>query len=132
VLRLWQSLYPLEMAPDRARLVLARLEGHLDEFVATLLQHRPAALRGDNLAQALATPALRPSALNDRFASWQEQPQAMYSVAPCLACAVLGQARADARIDPETESRWMARLLTRWALDNLLAAHPRSALPQSL
>jgi hypothetical protein len=132
VLRLWQSLYPLELAPDRARAVLARLEEHLDEFVATLLQHRPAALRGNTLAQALATPALRPRALNDRFGAWQERPQAMYSVAPCLACAVLGQARADERIDPETESRWMARLLTRWALDNLLAAHPRSALPHSL
>jgi hypothetical protein len=40
----------------------------------------------------------------------------MYRAAPCLVFAVVGQARADGRLAPETESELLAKLLTHWAL----------------
>jgi len=50
------------------------------------------------------------------WARWQAHPSAMFDASPCLACAVIGQARADGELTPAVESRSMAKLLTHWAL----------------
>jgi hypothetical protein len=128
---LWQALYPLQAAPAPARALLQRLAAGIDGFVALLLQHRPPALAGRTLGRLLAAPQLQPQSLAQRFDQWRLQPAAMFDAAPCLACAVLGQARLQERLSPEQESRCMARLLTHWALHNALgppdapAAAPR-------
>lgn len=44
------------------------------------------------------------------------QPSKMYRTPPSLALAVLGQARMDERLNPETESALLTKLLTFWAL----------------
>jgi hypothetical protein len=42
---------------------------------------------------------------------------------------VIGQARADGALEPELESRWVARLLTHWAVRRALEGEPVRAPP---
>ena len=44
---------------------------------------------------------------------------------------MIGQARANAQLDPEQESRWMAALLTHWALRNTLGSAEVRAPPRT-
>lgn len=131
---LWRSLYPLDGARDDDRRLLDALAQAMPEFVALLLAHRPAALRGQSLRD-LATPrALACDALRGQLAQWQAAPSRMYAAHPCVACAVIGQARADAALSPEQEARWLQSLLTHWALrrsfgDGSVRAPPADSAP---
>lgn len=113
---LWRRLYPLEHCAPATRRLLGRLDAGIAEFVPLLLAHRAPALGGRTLAQVLGAESLQPQRLQDRFAAWRRQPALMFATPPCLACAVLGQARAATLLSPEQEGRWLARLLTHWAL----------------
>jgi len=127
--QLWQSLYPLDGLARAQRGVLTRLAHGLDAFVDVLLNHRAAALRGATLGEVARGEALQGSALRSLWAHMQAQPAAMFEARPCLACAAIGQARADGRLTPEAESHSMAKLLTRWALRASLGEAPPRAAP---
>jgi hypothetical protein len=117
---LWASFYPLNgIAADRA-VLLDRLRATMPAFVTLLMQHRPRALRGRTLADALASDERRPRRLAQLYRHWSAEPQAMYRASPTLTFAVIGQARADGRASPEDESQLLARLLTHWALASTL------------
>ena len=127
---LWESFYPREgLDPARQRL-FERLLAGIPKFVTLLVNHRPAALRGRSLREALDIDARRPARLSALFDAWALEPRAMYRVSPSLVFAVLGQARSDDKLTPETESALLAKLLTYWALRSTLdfaaacASHP--------
>jgi hypothetical protein len=126
---LWRRFYPPEHVADPARARLERLAAGTDAFVALLLAHRCPALGGSVLGEAIAS-APAPRQLRTRWIAWQAQPARWLAAAPCTACAVLGQARADGRLGPELESRWVARLLTHWAVRRALDADPARAPPE--
>jgi len=56
----------------------------------------------------------------------------MRDVSPSLAFAVIGQAKSDGQITPEEESRLLANLLTRWALQSTHASHASYVTPPAL
>lgn len=117
---LWASFYPLQgVAPDRARL-FDRLQDTMPALVTLLTEHRPRALRGRTLAEALDTATRQPAHLAQHYLDWHVAPQEMYRASPSLVFAVLGQARASGRASPEDESRLLAKLLTHWALASTL------------
>jgi len=91
-------------------------------FVAVLVNHRPQALRGRTLVDALGVSARQPAQLAELFRAWNESPAQMYRAAPSLVFAVLGQASADGQLTPEDESALLAKLLTHWALRSTLDA----------
>jgi hypothetical protein len=119
---LWESFYPLAGAPPAARDLLQLLEGTIPSLVTTMLEHRPPALRGSSLLEALDLPDLQPVALRDALQQWRTAPQGMYDARPIVAFAALGQGRADGRISPEEESTVLGKLLTHWALTSTLEA----------
>ena len=132
VARLWESYYPIADLDAERRDLLARLQESLPEFVAVLINHRPKALRGRSLMEAMNIEQRTPSRLAALFGVWNKAPSQMYRARPSLVFAVIGQAKADGGLSPEDESDLLAKLLTFWAMRSTLdtsaycAAIPRS------
>jgi hypothetical protein len=132
VARLWESYYPVAGLDDERKNLLARLQASIPEFVAVLINHRPKALRGRSLAEAMNVAPRAPGRLAALFGAWSRAPRQMYRAPPSLVFAVLGQAKADGNLSPEGESDLLAKLLTFWAMRSTLdtsaycAAIPRS------
>ena len=118
--RLWDSFYPLDKLDDRVQKLFALLEASLPSFVTLLVNHRPKALRGSSLIEALSMADRTPARLAAYWQAWSAAPARMRRAPPSLAFAVIGQARADAHISPEAESHLLANLLTYWALHSSL------------
>lgn len=117
---LWRALYPLQGLPAAQQAQLRSLDAALPAFADWLPAQRPAALQGRRLGDVALGTALDAAALRRSFRHWRHDPAAPFAAAPCRACAVIGQARADGFVSPAGESRLMARLLTHWALRSSL------------
>jgi hypothetical protein len=120
--RLWAEFYPLndQLSAEQRKLITA-LERTMPEFVRLLLAHRPPALHGEAIADALRAKERTPDRLRATWRGWSGSFERMRSGAPSLVFAVFGQARADGLLSPEEESRMLADLLTFWALRQALA-----------
>lgn len=132
VAAMWQSYYPLDELDAERRQLLAMLEATMPDFVTLLNDHRPAALRGRSLRQAVATADRQPEHLRVLYQAWRGKTAVMGRAAPSLVFAVIGQARADGQIGPELESKLLSRLLAIWTLRRwrkAAAPHPTRALP---
>ena len=116
----WESYYPVTGLDDKRRQLLRSLETSMPEFTRVLNNHRPEALRGRSLLEAMATAERTPPRLTALFGAWQRAPMQMYRSPPSLVFAVLGQARADGKLSPEDESDLLAKLLTYWAMRSTL------------
>jgi hypothetical protein len=117
---LWAAYYPIAGLDDQRRQVLRSLETSMPAFVGLLINHRPEALRGRSLLEAMATEERTPTRLTALFGAWNRAPVQMYRSPPSLVFAVLGQARADGKLSPEDESDLLAKLLTYWAMRSTL------------
>lgn len=116
----WGAFYPTATLEPDTLALLARLRASMPDFVALLMQHRPAALRGRSLPEALEVAARQPARLGQLYRQWSRMPAQMYQAAPSLVFAVLGQARSDGLVEPEDENVVLAKLLTHWALRSTL------------
>lgn len=114
--RLWESLYPPIGLDANVRQTLALLERTMPGFAEMIVQHRPRALRGASLKEALEVDQRQPAKLRILFDAWRASPAQMRRAPPSLVFAVIGQARAESRLSPEEESRILTKLLTHWAL----------------
>ncbi|MEP7337943.1 MAG: hypothetical protein ABI977_09385 [Acidobacteriota bacterium] len=114
--RLWESLYPPVGLDAGVRQTLGLLERTMPGFAEMIVQHRPKALRGASLKEALEVDRRRPAQLRILFEAWRASPVRMRRAPPSLVFAVIGQARAESRLSPEEESRILTKLLTHWAL----------------
>lgn len=117
---LWEAYYPPRGLDAESLRLLERLQAVLPAFVTVLVQHRPAALRGRTLAEALQVSQRQPARLASLFRLWCRHPEQMYRASPSLAFAVIGQARSDSRLSPEDEAVLLGKLLTHWALVSTL------------
>lgn len=113
---LWESYYPPVGLAAETQQVLAQLQASMPAFVALLINHRPKALRGRSLMEAMDIAPRQPARLAALYQQWRSNPPDMYRASPVLVFAVIGQARADGGITPEDESALLSKLLTYWAL----------------
>jgi hypothetical protein len=116
VAAMWEGYYPVKGLSSETRRLLVDVEAAIPGFVELLLEHRPASLHGNSLGEVLASRDRTPERLQSLFQQWGGQARQMRRAAPALVFAVVGQARADGRLTPETESRVLSWLLTYWAL----------------
>jgi len=117
---LWESFYPTRGLDTESLRLLERLQAILPAFVTVLVEHRPAALRGKTLTQALLVSQRQPARLAMLYRLWCRMPEQMYRAPPSLVFAVIGQARSDGRLSPEDEAALLGKLLTHWALASTL------------
>jgi hypothetical protein len=111
--------------------IIALLEAGIPGFVQLLVNHRPPRLHERSLLEVMKVDARQPARLTSYFDAWSKSHQRMYQAPPSLVFAVIGQARADGRLSPETEGDLLARLLTHWALRSTLDTSALCAtLPQ--
>lgn len=117
---LWDAYYPAYGLSAKTQALLAALQSSMPAFVALLVNHRPAALRGRSLMEVLDIGSRQPARLAALHRAWLSDPSQMYQASPSLVFAVVGQARADGRMSPEDESTLIGKLLTHWALRSTL------------
>ncbi|HEY2500749.1 MAG TPA: hypothetical protein VGI68_04840, partial [Mycobacterium sp.] len=120
LVELWESYYPDGPLDRSQRQVFADLEASIPELVDVILSHRPEALKGDTLLEALDTDELQPARLRQLLQDWRAAPQHMYNARPLVTFATIGQGRADGTVTPEEESTVITKLLTFWALKSTL------------
>lgn len=118
--RAWAAMYPLSDVRDDHQRRIARLLASLPAFLSLLVNHRPPALQGVTLGQALASPDRRPEQLLAAFERFRAHPAEMVAASPTLVFGAIGQARAMQRTTPEQETQVLARLLRQWALRSTL------------
>lgn len=122
----WSAYYPVERLRPADRVELEERYRLIPGFVEELLSHRPPALAGSSLGQALVRPSRSPSHLQGlgEKGDWE---RALRRVPPTVAFGAIGQARADGRMEPEREGELLARLLEHWALETTLKRARRCA-----
>lgn len=113
---LWDSYYPLTDLSAEQRRVFTDLEATIPELVSLLIHHRPQALYGKSLREALDTNELQPTRLRAQLDRWRVMPQQMYRTRPIVVFATIGQGRVDGKITPEEESTIVGKLLAHWAV----------------
>jgi len=116
----WESFYPTQGLAAQKRNLLAQLELGIPDFVRLLVSHRPKALRGRSLIEAMQVEKRKPKRLAAHYRQWRADSKQMYKSAPSLVFAVIGQAKLDGKIGPKQESDTVAKLLTHWAVRNTL------------
>jgi hypothetical protein len=117
---LWESFYPVSDLNEEKRNLFAILMKTMPGFVTLLVHHRPKALRGRSLVEALRVKDRQPTKLRAYYLSWGGSYQLMRSVPPTFLFAVISQAKADGKITPEEESRVFDYTLRYWALKGAL------------
>lgn len=121
----WESFYPINVAQNGIKQVLATLERSIPAFVKILIHHRPKLLRGASLAEAMFVEERQPQRLMDAYRIWRINPSYKYTVSPSFAFAVIGQAKADGKINAHEESRVISNLLVHYALQGTCINIPR-------
>ncbi len=120
--QLWEAYYPLTRLHQAQQHQLRILEKTIPAFVDVLVNHRPAALHGRSLMEALELAERQPARLRALLDRWRNTPREMYEASPTVVFAVIGQGRVDGRITPEEESVVVGKLLGHWALQSTLQA----------
>ena len=128
--RIWWQLYPPDQASRATAAVIERLLPTVPALAAVVAGHRPAALGGASLADALAHPSRRPADLRRLRAVLLADPAAAARIRPALRFAVLGQARWDGRLSAEAESREVDSMLRGWARESTLRMAEAAARQQ--
>ncbi len=118
--RLWESFYPIDQLDGERRRRIAELEAAMPGFIALLVDHRPASLRGKSLREVMKADIRQPDRLAALFLEWIRTPAKMYQASPSLTFAVLGQAKAEGKLSPEDEGELLAKLLNHWAMRSTL------------
>jgi hypothetical protein len=116
----WKRLYPVEQLPVERRSDIAAFESTITRFVELLLNHRSSGLRGRRLGDIWPVDERRPERLLGQFEEWGGDLGVMARQSPTLVFAVLGQAKVEGVIAPETESRLLRALLSAWAVRSSL------------
>jgi hypothetical protein len=114
--RMWESFYPLTGLAEDKRKIFILLGQSLPRFVNLLINHRPMALKGISLKEAVTSADRRPETLAAHYRSWRKSPELMRQAAPSLVFSVIGQAKVDGTITPAEESQIVGDLLKHWAL----------------
>jgi hypothetical protein len=117
---LWEALYPQDELVPEQRTTLAALEATFPELVTLLVEHRPTTLRGRSIREVMPIDERTPERLGAIWHACRRAHGRILELAPSLAFAVLGQARARGELSAEAEARTVERLLTYWAMRSTL------------
>lgn len=129
LVRLWRAFYPQQLLSPEQRATLGLLERTIPDAVRLIARFRPSTLGGKSIAEVLTSFDRVPAELRARFHRLRHDARGLCGTPPTLAFAIIGQARADGRLAPATEARWLTHLLTQWALEKTFRNAARAAFP---
>jgi hypothetical protein len=121
---IWDSFYPPTRLSASIAEVVMTVEKTMPAFVDILSHHRPKALRGSSLAEALLVKDRQPAHLTRLWRQWRANPAIMFKAPPTIAFATINQAKADGQLRPEEEGNLVGDLLRSWALRRALNQKP--------
>jgi hypothetical protein len=124
VAALWDQLYPVSGLSQAQVRVIGRAESMIAPVVSLIASHRPRALRGQSLREAVAIPSRAPGRLSTLYEQWAARPELMRDAAPTLVFAVFGRARITGRLTPEQENQKLGELINLWALQTTPSGAP--------
>lgn len=125
--RTWESFYPLTSLGLEQRKIFNLLEATIPDCVELILGHRPEALHGSSLFEALHGRDRTPAAMRGLLEKWRASPLEMLASPPSLAIATLSQGRSDGVLSAEAEGETISRLLSHWAVQSSLRGEGSSA-----
>lgn len=114
--RTWEELYPPHTQPAPQQALIKALSAVLPAFVQTVIQHKPAALKGKRLLEVFPLTERQPARLRTLYHVWQQREATIYRAKPSMVFAVVGQARADFAITPFDENKMLTAMLYQWAV----------------
>lgn len=120
--KLWDSLYPVELAGSSKMKTFKRLEALIPAFVGLVTHHRPGVLRGKTLKEVFPLEDRQPGRLRSLYQKWNQRVEAMKKARPSLVFAAIGQARADQKMTPAQENQLLGNMLRYWALKRNIAS----------
>lgn len=124
----WAALYPRDGQPRADRDVFDALLETMPAFVGLLTHHRPRALRGASLGEALTNPVVHPARLRTYYGGGVSI-ERLRTLRPSEALAVAGQARLAQVISTDREVHIVGGLLRHWALTRALGHARRCPRP---
>jgi hypothetical protein len=127
VAALWDQLYPVSGLSQAQVRVIGQAESMIAPVVSLIASHRPRALRGQSLREAVAIPSRAPGQLSTLYEQWAARPELMRDAAPTLVFAVFGRARITGRLTPEQENQKLGELINLWALQTTPSGAPFSS-----
>jgi hypothetical protein len=127
----WVSYYPPTQLSATVGKVVTIVEKTTPAFVDLLLHHRPKALRGSSLADALPLKDRQPTRLTRLWRAWLANPVMMYKAPPTIAFATINQAKANGDLQPEDEGALVSDLLRSWALRRALNEKPTARVERA-
>lgn len=129
--KVWTALYPSTSVDAQRQRLLGSLRATIPWLAELLVEHRPPALRGRSLREAMPVGERQPAQLAAYHDAWRGRHEQLRDAPPTLAFAVLGQARLRGQLGAEHESRTVSNLLTYWALRSSLDIAEICAAPVS-
>jgi hypothetical protein len=113
--KVWRTFYPVDELPDEKKQVLKQIDETEDEFVKTVLHHRPVTLKGKTIAEIFPAKERQPFLLQQMFRQWKQQPELIRHASPTMVFAVTGQAKHDLAITADDENKLLTARLLNWA-----------------
>lgn len=114
--RLWEDLYPISGLDETRSELVRTLRKTMPRMVRLLLEHRPDKLQGTSVTRSLQPKRVSPGRLRSIWKDAVTAGAFPRGTRPYLAAAAIGQARADERLGPTEENKWLAHLFNNWAL----------------
>lgn len=109
--QLWLRLYPLKERDEATKEIIRQIIEVLPVFTQLIINHKNTATKQQTLISLFPISQRQPNILRKLYpVSPSEQ-----KMPPTLVFAVIGQARADKRIDNQQESQFLSQTLTHWA-----------------
>lgn len=115
LIALWSRLYPPDRIEGQKGRLFQAVEASIPHFVSVLLAHRPPSLGGAALPSLFPLAERTPRRLRMLSRGTVPKVERLAHLAPSLALATLGQARADGMLGPAQETSVIKQLLTVWA-----------------
>jgi hypothetical protein len=125
---IWDSYYPAVKLSANVAEVVTAVEKTIPAFVDMLAYHRPKALRGLSLSEALLVKDRQPAHLTRLWRQWQPNPAMMFKAQPTITFATINQAKADGQLRPEEEGKLVGDLMRSWALRRALHEIPIASM----
>jgi hypothetical protein len=112
---MWNAFYPRDGLDAESQQILDVIERELEPFIEIVMTHSTKEMQGQTLMQLFAVTERQPDKLLQLYQLWKTRKISLHTMPPTLVFAVLGQAKAQLKINAGMESQVLTHQLRHWA-----------------